>query len=621
MSEAAQTDLAVLPETREIDRGAGANRSWARVLLIVAILLVFARATSYDFINLDDREVIAQNPLLNPPTWHSLKIWWTRPQFDMYLPVMSTIQGGIALLAHVSPDPETGDALNPWVFHAVNILLHIGATLLIFEILLRLEIHPWPACAGALLFAIHPVQVEPVVWVTSLKDVLYGILGLLAVWRLLVAIGSPQTNPTPSAAQSLPDYLFATLCFILAMLSKPTAVALPLVALPLIWLQWRTVPKRAWTAILVWLALALPFCILTKHVQPAHLRLILPIWQRFLVAGDALTFYLFKLIWPKTLVLYYGRNPAYILQYGSIWWTWIIPALLIAVLWINRRRCAPPLAGLCVFIAALLPVFGFVGFNFQYYSTVSDRYLYLSMLGIALIVAWALDNLPRSFSIIAGLLLVLLATRSFLQVSYWQNSRTILGHALENAPGSAVANANVAAELAYERNYPEAIWYARRSLALDPNRAEPYVTLAKALDRTGATAEAVQTFRDGFRADPGTLELLRGYLVALIHEGDLRRASVFARLAVELKPDTTSLVELGATLAKSNDWAAAKHELEQAVALDPKDYDAQCILGSVLYHLGERGDAMAHYRAAESIDPELPAARTALQRIESAAKH
>jgi len=444
----------------------------------------------------------------------------------------------------------------------------------------------------------------------------------LAIWRLVVSLGVPpdqQANGRLGAG--LGNYLFATFCFVLAMLSKPTAVILPLVALPLIWMHWKCVPRRAWYRLAIWVVLAVPFAITAKYAQPAQLRMSLPIWKRLLIAGDALAFYLAKIVWPKTLLVYYGRNPAYIVQHGFIWWTWMLPAALIAVLWLNRRRCAPALAGVAVFIAALIPVLGFVGFNFQYYSTVTDRYLYLSMFGVALIAAWALDRLPRAAGVVAALILVCLSVRSVLQVPYWRDSLTLFRHVLEDDPRSAVADANIAAELAYERDYSGAIDYARESIALDPNRAEAYVTLAKALDRIGATGEAVQAFRDGFRADPAAVELLRGYLVALIHEGDMQRAIVFARLAVELDPDAASYVELGAALAKMNDWRGARVDLEQAVALDPKDYDAQCILGSVLYHLGDRSGAIVHYQTAAAIDPDLPAARTALDRITSATQH
>ena len=97
------------------------------------------------------------------------------------------------------------------MFHAVNIFLHIGVTLLVYKILLHLKIHPWPACTGALLFAIHPVQVEPVVWVTSIKDMLYGCFGLLAIWRLLVSLGERANSQRETRfGAGLGNYLFAT---------------------------------------------------------------------------------------------------------------------------------------------------------------------------------------------------------------------------------------------------------------------------------------------------------------------------------------------------------------------------------------------------------------------------
>ena len=156
--------------------------------------------------------------------------------------------------------------------------------------------------------------------------------------------------------------------------------------------------------------LAVPFAAIARYAQPAHLKLSLPFWKRLLIAGDALAFLpQSTLSGRKTLALYYGRNPAYVLQHHFIWWTWTLPAVLITALWLNRRRCAPALAGMAIFVAGLIPVLGFVGFSFQYYSTVADRYLYLSMFGIALIAAWTLDHLSRRWCIMAAMVLVVLA--------------------------------------------------------------------------------------------------------------------------------------------------------------------------------------------------------------------
>ena len=116
MSEAAQNSPLPNATIQQSDRRERLTTTLPSVILVLVVLLTFCQAFRYDFINLDDRDNDSQNALLNPPTWHSLRVWWTRPNFEMYNPVMSTIQGGVALLARVSPDPETGDARTPGCF-------------------------------------------------------------------------------------------------------------------------------------------------------------------------------------------------------------------------------------------------------------------------------------------------------------------------------------------------------------------------------------------------------------------------------------------------------------------------------------------------------------------------
>jgi len=614
MNNRAQIDQVAAPDSETSRRWRLRTTSIARSLLVLAVLLTFCRACCYDFVNLDDDQTLVHNPLMNPPTMHSLKVWWSSPCFQLYDPMTATVRGGIALLARVSPDPDTGDALNPWVFHTANIATHIAVALLVYQLLLYLRMQPWPACAGALLFAIHPVQVEPVVWITSIKDLLYGMFGLLAVWRFLVSLGRTD-EPTETAADrtgAIWNFSFATLCFVLAMLSKPTAVVLPLVALPLVWLQHRTVPLRAWFDLGIWLALAMPFAIIASLVQPSHYTPYSTTWQRFLVAGDAIAFYLFKITWPKTLMVYYGRNPAYVVQSGFNRWTWIIPISMIAFLWVNRRRWPPVWAGMCVFVAGLLPVLGLLRFNFQYFSTVADRYLYVPMVGVALIVSWAVARLPRAGGMVAALFLLCFAGRSFMQVPYWRDSLTLYHHVLDNDPRSAAACEGLANSLS---DYQQSIEWAQRSIELDPHRCEPYGTLGRALDRLGRTDEALQTFRNGFKMDSRTGTLLDRYTMELLQRGDMEHALMFARLNVELVPTAITRVNLAAALAGTNDWEGARRELKAAVALDPENYNAQMNLAFALYHLGDRAGAITHLRAAASIDPDDPRAAKALETL------
>src|SRR5262249_53241167 len=178
---------------------------------------------------------------------------------------------------------------------------------------MRLE---WAACGGALLFAVHPFQVEAVAWVTGFKDVLGGCLSFVAVWQYL-EYASACMDAAPSGKRArgqtqhaLMHYGFATGAFVLALLAKPTAVVVPAVAWLLdVWgwpQTWRT--RRA--AVLVWLVIAMLWGIFTSQVQPATTVLFtVPLWMRPLIAGDAVTFYLYKLVFPVWLGPGYGPAP------------------------------------------------------------------------------------------------------------------------------------------------------------------------------------------------------------------------------------------------------------------------------------------------------------------------
>jgi Tfp pilus assembly protein PilF len=601
------------------DRLAKSGNAVRRAVVFGAVLFTFWQACGYDFINLDDYPFLARNPLMNPPTWQSLRAWWTTPQFQMYDPLTFTVQGAIALVARVSPDPESGVSLNPLVFHTFNIALHAGVALVVYQILLQLGRRPWPACIGAIFFAIHPLQVEPVVWITAIKDLLYGAFGMLAIWRLLVSLDSSSAYPEPASERRrfIGNCVLSTLCFVLAVLSKPAAVILPFVAMPLVWLQCGRIPRRGWVTLGSWFLLAIPFGIIARFAQPAPYTLSIPIWRRFLVAGDAVAFYLYKVVWPHTLLLFYGRNPAFVLEHGFLWWTWLVPATLLALLWLRRRTYAPAFAGMCVFTAALLPVLGFVGFNFQYYSTVCDRYLYLSMFGIALIVAWAVERAPRWLAPLSVVPLLLLAGRSVLQVHYWQDSLMLFGHVLDCEPNSAIGHTDFAVELVRRRDYRQAVSYARKAIQLDPDRCEPYDALARSLDGLGRTDEALQAYRDGEHRDGMTQGFVNAYALELLREGNPQHAVRFARLATEMVRRAAPYVNLGSALAEMNDWQGARESFRTAVSLDPNDYNAQCNLATADDHLGDRAGAIAHYRAAQKIDPGLPTPRKALERLQS----
>lgn len=153
------------------------------VFLIIATFAVFAPVCGSEFVAWDDNLNVSKNPSFNPPTIETVAEYWKGPYLDLYIPVTYTIWGLLAAVAQVSVPDAMGIRLNPYVFHTANLLVHLTAVLAAYALLRRLIGRQWPALAGAMLFAIHPLQVEPVAWVTGLKDVLSGMLTIAALWQ------------------------------------------------------------------------------------------------------------------------------------------------------------------------------------------------------------------------------------------------------------------------------------------------------------------------------------------------------------------------------------------------------------------------------------------------------
>ena len=282
-------------------------------------------------------------------------------------------------------DPQTGVSLRPLPFHAANLLIHVVTACVVYRLLLRLVGRPWPALAGAMLFAIHPVQVESVASVSGIQGLLCGMFGLSAVLQY-THFAAPDPGDRPWLR-----YAFAVALFVCSVLSKPLGTMVPVIAglVDVFFLRhnWRAAVRSLWP----WVVVALPYVILTKLIQPdKQLDVEVPCWTRPFIAADAVTFYLYKIVFPVWLGLFYGRTPGSVLKHDAIFYMWLVPAAIaIAPLAATRSTPGADRRG------THLPrgtgaVSGLVRFNSQQYSTVSDHYLYLPMFGVALAAAWAL---------------------------------------------------------------------------------------------------------------------------------------------------------------------------------------------------------------------------------------
>jgi tetratricopeptide (TPR) repeat protein len=571
-----------------------------------------------DFTTWDDDRLIYRNSLFNPPTLHSLWVWWTAPTEHLWNPTVSMVQGFLGLFPTATADPATGTRLNPYLFHAANILLHLGSTLILCKILRRLRFTTWPACAGALVFGLHPLQVESVAWASALKDVLYGFFSLLAV---LVYLNSAQAGNTPESKnlrRSHALFIASTVLFVLAALSKVTAVMLPLAVLSLTLLDPELLPqRRTLRQMAIWLLLALPFAMLTKRWQPALATAVTPLWQRPLIATDTLAFYLFKLFWPAHLVIDYGRDPHTIFQRGWAWWTWILPVSVGIAIWLGRKRLKAIATGALIFAALLVPVLGFSTFDFQFYSTPADRYVYLSLFGVAIASAWAVQNGGRIATVIAMVVLATLSVRSYLQVGYWQNSLALYMHDVEFNPDSIAALGNAPAQLLTAGQPEKAIEFSLRAESLRPQEVLPRVHLATLYAKTGQIQKSLDEFRDCYPLDPpgvGSAVIL--LTTELANNKRIDEAVPVGKLAIELAPDIAAAhLNYGSVLGERGDTQAAIRELRRAVEIDPNNIAAQSNLATMLASSGNVDEAIEHYHQALRIDPNQPAAVEGLNEL------
>lgn len=497
------------------------------LLLVIVTLVAFAPLMTAEFTTWDDPETIAQNPRLLSPSLENLLWFWDprHPYMDLYVPVTYTVWSALAMVAW-SPSPAGDIELNPWIFHGANVLFHVVAALAAMAALRRLleithehsrhvsqkEVPEGPrtsdaairasddvgarrwagaggifsqstvgisALLGASLFALHPTQVESVGWASGTKDVLWGMFSLLALWQYLCYV-KPDTTTDDAAPRppSTRHYVWATVFFVLAMLSKPTAVVLPAIAAVIdVLLVGRPVRQVARTTAL-WFLLTVPIILEGRYAQPAEFadRYTPPLHARPLIAADALAWYAGKTALPIDLGLHYRRDPLTVVQHGWHLWTWIVPAAILAAALVLRRRAPWVLAGALVACLAVAPVSGIVPFDFQTYSTVSDHYMYLYMIGPALIVAFALravaERRPAVFRVVAGgagVMLVVLGTLSFLQSRTWRDSGALFRQALRVNERSWLAHTMLGA-IESSRGSPGWEEHFRRAMELGPNQ-------------------------------------------------------------------------------------------------------------------------------------------------------
>ncbi len=455
--------------------------------------------------------------------------------------------------------------MEPRGHHITNLVLHALNALLVFGVLMRATQRAAESWAVALIFAVHPLHVESVAWVSERKDLLcafFMLLSMLAYIRF-------------TKRRTIANYAVLMLAFACALLSKPMAVTLPFVLLLLdYWPLQRmgdtalgeTLPLRARKLSIEKLplfAMASLLCVITYFVQwrggAMNALYQMPMIDRIENALIAYVLYLSKLFWPFNL------SPIYPLPEGgpALWQAALAFGALAGVtftLWILRKRAPYALMGWLWYLGILVPAIGIVQVGF---AAMADRYMYLPMVGILIALVWAGTDLLREFdsertrSMVFALGFVLvagLASLSHQQTAIWRNSETLFKHAI----------------------------------AVTKNNAEAHAHLGVSYLRENRPADAIGPFEQAVAIRPRLKEAHTGLGVAFRMTGQPERAILSHTAALEIDPDQPVVyANLGVAYEDMHNYAEAERNLREALRLDPSLTTAHNALSRVLQAQGK----------------------------------
>jgi len=529
------------------------------LFIVLATLAAYWPVFSAGFI-WDDDAYVTQNKLLTEADgWW--RIWFSAHTQSQYFPlVYSTLRLEYALWG-----------LQPLGYHLVNVLLHLANALLVWRLLQRLAMPgAWLAAA---IFALHPVQVETVAWVTELKNTESTLFYLLAVLAWLNFCRD----------ESHWGYARIGLFYLLALFAKTTACTLPAVLLLALWLKGEPVNRRRLAQVVPLLVVGLGMGLLSiwweKHLDnylPKY-HLAASLTERMLIATHAVWFYAGKIFWPTGFVFSYPRweiNASDLRQY-----VWLAGGALVAAgAWIWRNKLGRgPVVAVAFFVAVLSPMLGFIPLYTFYFTYVADHYQYFAGLGLMSLFAAVAARLTarqrvgrtQSLALALGLLLVLGGlTRQ--QCQAYQSLETLWTDTLKKNPRSWLAHTNLGRLLAQQEDFATAEAHYQTALQINPAEEDIHYNYGNLLVRTGRPEEAIAQYQQAVQLAPHKPDIYNNLGTALFKLHRTDEAIGQFRKAIQASPGQASYhFNLGNALVAGHQQEAAVAEYRQALALNP----------------------------------------------------
>jgi len=573
----------------------------------------------------DDDNYVSTNTTLRTP--QGLFRIWIEPQASpQYYPVTMT---SFWIEWQLWGDSPTG-------YRVVNVLLHAVNAILIGLILLRLGV-PGALLAGA-LFAVHPVHVESVAWITERKNVLslcFFLLSLMALlkWCGVRPIATRATPVVQTPAPSINKWYFAGLAlFVCAVLSKSVTASLPAAMLLILWWKHGRVSWRVILALLPLFLIGIALGLTTAYVERTHVGATgrdfdLSTLDRIAVAGRAVWFYFSSLLLSTERMFIYPRW-----QVGTgERWRFVYPLaamVLVLGLWLSRRRLGRgPLVGALLFGGMLVPALGFVNVYPMKFSFVADHFQYHASIGMIALIASAIALLEKRWRalVIAGMLALCL-WRTAAGAAIFRNDLRLWRDTLDKNPDAWLASANLgthalrkaAAAPSYEKPalLDEAESAFRTVAAQRPHDADPLISLALVAEQSGDLTQAIRLLDQAAALQPELGEPYFHKAKMLAGAGNMDEAISAYQKCLTLTPrHVPARVNLGAIFADQGRTDEAVDLYRSALEIDPDSVFARFNLANTLLKLGQVEEAIIHYEWALKIEPKLTPARQVLQRL------
>ena len=461
-----------------------------------------------------------------------------------------------------------------------------------------------------MVWALHPVNVESVAWITELKNTQSGLFFFLAVWCFLRFETGARRR----------WYGLALLCGLAALLSKPSTVVLPLALLLCVWWERGSWRRTDILRIAPFFILALGMSALTVIEQRGHIQREstaewnLGMAERLVIAGKAVWFYASKVLWPVRLTFVYPRWDLAARSFRS--WLPLAGLVVGSVLLGIRRRQSWARAGLfgCgFFVLALLPVLGFIDVYYFRYSFVADHFQYLASLGLISLAASMgaavcerTGQRGRDWGVVAAAMVLLtLGVFTWRQARIYHNSETLWGDTLAKNPRCWMAHNNLGNVLVHEGKGSDAIGHFEQAVQIKPDDAEAYSNLGNALEQAGQMEEAIPHYEHALRIRPDLAEAHNNLASALYRAGQREEAIAQYEQSLRLKPDfALAHYNLGNALARAGRVPEAIEHFEQALRIKPDYAEAHEGLGTALAQTGKAKDAIECYRQALRLQPD-----------------